>query len=166
MMKLVMMPSMIDGALIQSELVKSSDVVHVQTGSVEGFTSKHFLITYSKKKKEFKIVGVDNFEGKYLVDLIVFTDKDPSRFMIDVSLKIFPKRSDDDDPAGWISGICSASTDEKKRLRLKDDACIWEGIIKIPLSMTIDEIKKSIHDIDKNFHILREVIVKKIVLAG
>jgi hypothetical protein len=160
-----MMRKMTDGILIQSGLVKFSNVVQIQTGSVEGFTSKHFLITYSKKKKEFKIVGVDNLEGKYLVDLIVFTDKDPSRFMIDVSVKIFPKKSEDEDPAVWISGICSASTEEKNRLHLKDDACIWEGLIKIPSSTSIDAIKKSIHDIDNNFHILREVIVKKIELT-
>jgi hypothetical protein len=132
--------TMTDGGLVKSSIIKQDEYIVIPMKPLDGwFNHEYILITYSKVKNELKLVGINDAKGSTFVDLIVYTDGDPTLFMLGVKT-ILPKGNE----LSWSSGICSPTPEMKEKMGLQDNGCVWEGILKIPADYPVEDLEPCI----------------------
>ncbi len=147
------MKTMTEGGLVKSNLVKAGKHLVIPLDALKGFEFDHYLLLYVKTKREFKIVGINNAAGNYFIDVTVYAepDRNPAPLMLKVNAMMMnniEKQFGPDERVMWTSGICDPSNEMKEMLGLKDNACVWEAILKIPAGHDIEKVISDIRESD------------------
>jgi len=154
--------SMTNSVLVNAALVKREDNIIIPSKSLVNFDGDDLLLMYIKSKKMLQIVAIQGLEDHNIINLTMFSATgDLLKFSVVMSQSIFT-------PEGfellWTSGVCTPDEDARKRLGIPEDlkdGCVWEGVLKVPSSVTPETLRASIEQFDEET-VLARVDIKTI----
>lgn len=134
-----------EGSVLRSALIEKKDGLAVKLEDIMSAKTKYVIAVYKTEAETFHAIGVDEIDGFKFVDMIIYAKTDPKEFVM-IIRDIFPKGTE----MILQSGVCMPKKEDFEAHNLQEDGCIWEGILKFPDTVNVNDISTQIMERDTN----------------
>lgn len=158
-----------DSVLAKSLIVSSKDQIVIPVSGISGFENSNVLVLYIKSKNIIQVMNLGDIQGSKVINMVLTSrNEDMPMLSIKMGREFF---NDKNIELIWTSGVCTPSKQEKMdqglegdEIEEKEEGCIWEGFIKVPVTMKIESIKKKIRDVDEK-GIASNIKIQEVAIA-